>query len=154
MSNDEAQKAAKQIFYAVPDGTTVTYEDFCKLVDPLVAKLLPWVTPKTISRQGKHLKLVCPSTTNHKANGIEVKTARTIQFDLTAVTGSIVLTNIEGIKVSPGGAIPSLDLKEARLSKNKDGHKVINGKLRISSFLPMIPFTVTLGEDGKPIAGK
>lgn len=154
MSNDEAQKAAKQIFDAVPDGTTVSYEDFCKKVDPTVAKLLPWVTPKTISRRGKHLTLVCASATTHKSHGIEVKTAKTIQFDLAASAGAVVLTNIDGIKVSPSNALPSLELKEARLSKNKDGNKVINGKLRVSAFLPMIPFTVTLGDDGKPITDK
>lgn len=140
-----------KIVNALPNGTPVKYDDFRKKVGTDVTDLLPWATPDTITRNGNHIVLDSPAAgTQQLGNGVELKTDRKVEFDLSRANGSFTLTGVKGVKVSISGAA-ALDLKELTLTQDGNGNIVVSGKLLVSRFLPYLPFKVTLGPDGQPV---
>ncbi len=140
-----------RIIKALPNGTPMKYDDFQRKVGTDITDLLPWATPDTITRNGNHIVLdSAASGTQQLGNGVELKTDKRVEFDLSRANGSFTLTGIKGIKVSIGGAA-ALDLKELTLTKDSSGNIVVSGKLLVSRYLPYLPFKVTLGPDGQPV---
>ncbi len=134
---------------AVPDGKTVTFADFRKNAGDKIANLLAFASPTSISRKGDHITLDCANGASISHGGKTLTCGSKVEFDLVPNGSVLELTNVKGVTITVSSV--TADLKDATIQPDANGNTQVDGSLEISRWLPNIPFSVTLGPDGKPI---
>lgn len=134
---------------AVPDGQSVSFADFRKNAGDKVANLLAFASPTKISRKGDHVTLECANGASISHGGKTLTCGKRVEFDLVPNGAVLELKNVTGVTVTVSSLV--LDLKEATVQPDANGNTQVDGSLEVSWLLPNIPFSVTLGPDGKPI---
>lgn len=139
------QKSAGERFLeAVPDGGSISYDDFVKKVGNDVANLVGMVKPTKLSRNGNHVVLECPAGVAVKESGIEVVVQQQIECDMTAGHSSVQLDSVKGVTVKLPGGLGAADLNSVKLVKNADGSIKVSGTVKGLGFIPVLPFSFTL----------
>lgn len=150
MAANQTDRTGDMIVNAVPDGGSVSYDEFRKKVGDEVADLLSWANPKRITRDGNHFILESDGGSTRRGSAtINIK--KKVEFDLDRSSSELSARNIKGVSVDIPGYIFSLDLKEADIAHDVNGNTRIQTRLLVSRFLPYVKYDVTLGPDGQPL---
>ncbi len=134
---------------AVPDGQSISFADFRKKAGDKIANLLAFASPTKISRKGNHITLDCANGASISHGGKTLTCGSKVEFDLVPNGTVLELANVKGVTITVG-SVP-MDLKEANIQPDANGNTQVDGSLEVSRWLPNIPFSVTLGPDGKPV---
>ncbi len=134
---------------AVPDGKSISFADFRKNAGDKIANLLAFASPTKISRKGNHITLDCANGASISHGGKTLTCGSKVEFDLVPNGNVLELTNVKGVTITVS-SVP-MDLKEANIQPDANGNTQVDGSLEVSRWLPNIPFSVTLGPDGKPV---
>ncbi|MBY0359704.1 MAG: hypothetical protein K2W82_17005 [Candidatus Obscuribacterales bacterium] len=129
---------------AVPDGGSISFEDFSKKAGDDVAGLLRLMKPTKISRKGGHVVLECQPGPSVTDGGITVNLGKTVECDLTAGPDSIKMESITGVTVQMPAGLGTPTLESATMTRNADQSVKISGVLRKLRFIPRLPFNITL----------
>lgn len=135
----------------IPDGGTMTYDEFKKTAGSDIAKLLSWASPQTVTRKGKHLIIDSASAASITTGGVTINIDSRVEFDVDTSGPGLVAKKIKGVTVKKG-IIGPLPIRDATMTVDPaTGNISIKGNLELSRWLPYIPFEVNLGPDGKPL---
>jgi hypothetical protein len=145
-----ANSTGQQILDIVPDGGSMTYDQFTKQAGPDVAKLLAWASPKTVTRKGKHLIIDSAAAASTTAGGVTIGIGSRVEFDVDSAATGLAAKNITGVKVVKGSIGP-LPIRKATMTNDGSGNINIRGSVELTSWLPYWNFDVTVGPDGKPV---
>ncbi len=133
----------------IPDGSSMSYDDFKKKAGTDIGKLLSWASPKTITRKGSHIIIESTGAASTTTGSTTISVADKVEFDVETTTTGLAVKNIKGVTVDAGaGAMP---LRKATLSVDANGNTTVKASLELFWWAPYITHTTTLGPDGKPI---
>jgi len=135
------EKVKIDLFAVIPDGTSLTFDEFRKRVGNDFASKFDKLKPNSVTRAGNHFVLSTDGTA-HSKYGLTVYVAQSVTF--TAVKDGEVLTatNIDGIDVQVGPK--RLRLRQVVITPLPGNQARIEGKLEISASLPYLPISVTV----------
>lgn len=139
-----AKTVGERFLEAVPDGGSISFEDFSKKAGDDVAGLLRLMKPTKISRKGGHIVLECQPGPSVTEGGITVNLGKIVECDMTAGPDSIKLESITGITVQMPAGLGTPILDSATMTRNQDKSVKISGVLRKLRFIPRLPFNITL----------
>lgn len=142
--------ATRMVLDAVPDGSTITFDQLRGRVGKEIAGLISVVvTPATVTRNGNKVAATSPGVTRNTVRGIEVTAAAAISFQVAQAGDNLSFTDIEGLTIDAGITMPSMDLKEVRARTDGQGNTVLKASLKVAAFLPYVRYSFTLSASGK-----
>lgn len=135
---------------ALPDGQTLSFDEFKKKVGDNAARAVSWAKPKALIRNKDHYVVECEPGSSFTSSGVTVRLQSPVSFDMVASGNSLLVTGISGVKVSLGLGIDLAKVKQVTLTYNADGTLTVSGKAEISVFLPDVPFSFNLSASDLP----
>lgn len=137
---DKIKTVGKEVLDAIPDGGSISYDDFAKKVSAETAELIKSVAqPTQLSRKGDHIVLTCtPGTTGGPA-GIKVTLEDKVEFDLSSNSSHLLkFDSIKGIKISASSTDGSgtMVMHEFTITQSVVGDVTFSTKVSLSFTVP------------------
>lgn len=134
----------------IPDGKTLTYDEFKKVAGDDVASVLAWAQPKNVTRKGNHIVIESTAPASTTTGDTTIAVEAKVEFDIDPAASDLSASNITGVQVTKGGKGP-YPIKKASMSVDSKGVVTIKGSVLVSRFLPYWPFTQKVDAAGNPI---
>lgn len=144
-----AKSVVDEVYNAVPDGGTVSYNDFAKKVRQEVADFAKLARVTSLSRKGDHFVLDCNPGTAYSTQGISIVVKKQLEFDVKAGKNSAEFSGVSGISAELPQGLGSARVTDAKVELDANGSITVSGNVRIDAWSLTLPFNFTI--DSKPV---